>query len=80
MDGHGSQPRLTPRLTAAEVTAAKHRRLEGEASLACEGLFLTDEEKVLFDQFERDALPHAERRRQVLAFCRAKMVRPSAAE
>ena len=60
------------RLNDAELAAAKQRRTEGEASLACEGIHLTREEKALFDRFESEGLTHEECRREVLKFSRAK--------
>ncbi len=68
-------------LTDAEVDASKRNRAAGEVSLACEGLFLTPEETALFDQFERDRVPHTEARRQLIAFSRARRAaRANAAE
>lgn len=60
------------RLTDEELATAKRNRAEGEASLACEGMHLTPEEKALFDEFERLRLPHDERRRRLLEFDRAQ--------
>jgi hypothetical protein len=45
--------------------AAINRR-KAEASLACEGLYLTPEQEALFDQFEAEGLSHEERRRRIL--------------
>jgi hypothetical protein len=58
------------KLTDAELAAARTNRAQGEASLACEGIYLTAEEKALFDRFERERLPHAECRRQLRQFYR----------
>jgi hypothetical protein len=60
------------RLTDAELAAAKRDRAAGEASLACEGMYLTDEETALFDAFERERLPHDECRRRLIAWSRAQ--------
>jgi hypothetical protein len=60
------------RLTDAELTAAKRNFAQAKASLACEGIYLTAEEEALFRRFEIDRLPHEERRRQIVEFCRAK--------
>jgi hypothetical protein len=60
----------THRLGDAELAAAKRNRAAGEASLACEGMYLTAEEEALFDRFERERLPHDECRRQIIEFCR----------
>jgi hypothetical protein len=60
------------RLTDAELAAAMRNRAAGEASLACEGMYLTAGEKALFDRFERERLPHDECRRQLVEFSRAR--------
>ncbi len=71
----------TRRLTDAELEAAKRNRAAGEASLACEGMYLTPEESALFDRFEEERLPHEERRRQLIEFSRARrFAKASAAE
>jgi hypothetical protein len=62
----------TRRLDANELAATKRARAAGEASLACEGIRLTPEETALFDRFEREGLPHDERRRQLIEFSRAR--------
>jgi hypothetical protein len=59
-------------LTDRELADAKRRRAAGEASLACEGLYLSDEEKALFDRFEAERLPHDECIRQIVAYSRAR--------
>jgi hypothetical protein len=59
-------------LTDQELADAKRRRAAGEASLACEGIYLSDEEKALFERFEAERLPHDERRRQLIAYSRAR--------
>jgi hypothetical protein len=60
------------KLTDAELAAARYNRAQGEASLACEGIHLTAEEKALFDDFERQRLSHEERRRRLIEFYRQK--------
>jgi hypothetical protein len=60
------------RLTDAELAAAKRNRAAMEASLACEGIHLTAEEKALFDQFEHERLPHDECRRRLIAYSRER--------
>lgn len=60
------------RLTDAELAAAQRNRAAMEASLACEGIHLTDDEKALFDQFERERLPHDECRRRLIAYSRER--------
>lgn len=62
----------TLRLTDAEVAAARYNRAQGEASLACEGIYFSDDEKAVFDRFERERLPHGERRRQLVEFYRQR--------
>ncbi|CAB3802564.1 hypothetical protein LMG28614_05643 [Paraburkholderia ultramafica] len=59
-------------LTDEELAATKRRREAGEASLACEGIYLSAEEKALFDRFEAERLPPDECRRQIIAYVRAK--------
>lgn len=60
------------RLTDSELADTQRNLAEARASLACEGMFLTDEEEALFRQFEADRLPHEERRRRILEFCLRK--------
>jgi hypothetical protein len=55
------------KLTDAELAAAKQNRRVAEASLACEGLYLSDEQKALFDGFEAEGLSHDERRKRITA-------------
>jgi hypothetical protein len=62
----------TPRLSDAELTAAKYNFAQAKASLACEGIYLTSEEEALFRSFEEQRLPHDECRGRLIAFCRAK--------
>jgi hypothetical protein len=68
----GVQMHGTRRLSDAELAEAKRNRAAGEASLACEGMYLTPEETALFDRFERDRIPHQEARRQLIEFSRAR--------
>ncbi len=62
----------TSQLTDTELAIAKHNRAEGEASLACEDIYLTPEESALFDEFERLRLPHDECRRRLVELSRAE--------
>jgi hypothetical protein len=64
---HGKQ-----RLTDAELAAAKYNFAEAKASLACEGIYLTEEEEALFKQFEEQRLSHEECRRRLIEFSRAR--------
>jgi hypothetical protein len=64
--------RDNPRLGDAEVVSAKYNFAEAKASLACEGIYLTEEEEALFRCFEEERLPHEECRRRLVEFCRAK--------
>jgi len=50
------------RLTDGELAVVRRRRRYARASLACEGLHLTPEDEVIFDQLERDRLSFSERR------------------
>jgi hypothetical protein len=61
-----------PRLGDAEVASAKYNFAEAKASLACEGIYLTEEEEALFRRFEEERLSHEECRRRLAEFCRAK--------
>lgn len=65
-----------------ELRRAKRRLGSARASLACEGIHLTEEQLELFRSFEEQRLPHSERRRRLLEFSRAKRSAPvpSAAE
>ena len=60
------------RLTETELQAARYNFEEAKASLACEGIYLTEEEETLFRRFEDERLSHDERRRRIIAFCRQK--------
>jgi hypothetical protein len=62
----------TTKLTDAELTAARHNFEEAEASLACEGIYLTSEEEALFNSFEARRLSHDECRQKLIEFYRAK--------
>jgi RNase adaptor protein for sRNA GlmZ degradation len=62
-----------PQLSDAEIASAKHDLAEAKASLACEGIYLTAEEKALFVRFEEQRLSHDECRRQLTEFCREKL-------
>ena len=59
-------------LTDEELAAAKFNLAEARASLACENMYLTDEEEALFARFHEERLPHDECRRQLIAYCREK--------
>ena len=59
----------SPLLTDTELAAAKFNLLEAKASLACEGIYLTQEEDALFARFQAERLPHDECRRQILEYC-----------
>lgn len=59
-------------LTDHELAQAKDNFAEAKASLACEGIYLAPEELALFARFEAERLPHDERRRQLIAWSRAR--------
>ncbi len=42
---------MEARLSPEDIAIARHNRAEGEASLACEGIYLSDEERALDRQF-----------------------------
>jgi len=60
------------RLTDAEIEEIRSLRPGVRASLACEGLHLTDEEEALFEQFDRECLTPDQRRDRLLAYSRAQ--------
>jgi hypothetical protein len=73
--------RGTRRLTDEELAAAKYNFAEAKASLACEGIYLTEEEEALFRRFEEERLPHDECRRRLIEYCRAtRLAKAHAAE
>ncbi len=57
----------TPEDQADTREEAERSRREAEASLACEGLYLTDEQRALFDEFDAKNLPDDERIKRILA-------------
>jgi hypothetical protein len=61
-----------PKLTDAELAEAKRNFAEARASLACEGIYLTDEEEALFNSLQAQRLSHEECRRRLVEFSRAK--------
>ncbi len=63
---------VVERLNDAEVDAIRSRRPSVRASLACEGLVLTDEEEALLDEMEDEGLTQEQRDQRVLAFIRAR--------
>jgi len=52
-------------MTDKQLETAIRNRAEAEASLACEGLYLSKEQTALFDRFELEQLSHEERRRRL---------------
>lgn len=58
---------MTARLTPKENTAARKRLKQAKADLAISGMALTPSEEAMFAEFDAEALPHAERRRRILA-------------
>jgi hypothetical protein len=58
------------RLTDTELSEFEQNMAEARASLACEGLFFTDEEEALLQQFAAERLQPEERRRRAIEFCR----------
>jgi hypothetical protein len=53
------------KLSAREAVRARDRRRAAQATLACEGIHLTNEEKALFHEMEEARMSH-EARRQYL--------------
>jgi hypothetical protein len=60
------------RLTKAKLAEIRRRRSGVRASLACEGLYLTDEEEALFEQMDNEGLTADERAARIVQFSRAK--------
>ena len=60
------------RLTDSELAEIRRRRPGVRASLACEGMYLTAEEEVLFEQMDRERLTPDERAKRITQFSRAK--------
>jgi hypothetical protein len=60
------------RLNDDEVARLRRRRAGVRASLACEGMYLSAEEEALFEQFDREHLPTAERVKRLTAYSRAR--------
>ena len=59
-------------LTDEEVARIRGRRAGVRASLACSGLFLTEEEERLLDEMEERKLTLAQRDARVMEFFRAR--------
>lgn len=59
-------------MTDEEVARTRKNQEQSRASMACEGIYLTDEEEALFESFNAQHLPHEERRRRVIEYSRAK--------
>jgi hypothetical protein len=62
------------------LAARRERRLEAEANLAIEGIYLTEEERALFEEMEEQGLSQAERTTRIDRFIAAKLKRPAAAD
>jgi hypothetical protein len=56
------------RLTDAELAEIRRRRPGVRASLACEGLYLTDEEEALFEQMDRERLTADQRAARIIEY------------
>lgn len=65
------------KMTAKQAAEAIRRRKYAEASLACEGISLTEDEKRLFQSMEVAKLPHEERLRRIREYFRSSR-KPSA--
>ena len=59
-------------LTDDELARTRYNFAQAKASLACEGMHLTAEEEALFESFHARRLSHAECRRRLIAYSRAK--------
>jgi hypothetical protein len=60
------------RLTDAELAEIRRRRPGVRASLACEGLYLTAEEEVLFLEMDKERLTAEQRAARIVEFNRAR--------
>jgi hypothetical protein len=60
------------RLDDVEIAEIRRRRPGVRVSLACEGMYLTEEEEALFEQMDRERLTAHERAARILQFSRAK--------
>jgi hypothetical protein len=60
------------RLSDAELAQSKLNFAKAQASLACEGMYLTEAEEALFREFDEERLSPDEVRRRALAFCRSQ--------
>jgi hypothetical protein len=60
------------RLADAELAEGKLNFAKAKASLACEGIYLTEAEETLFREFDDERLPPDEVRRRALSFCRSQ--------
>lgn len=72
MDDIAAARREVPRLTDDELAEISRRRPGARASLACEGMVLTQEEEALFRQMDEERLPAEERAARIIEFCRAR--------
>jgi hypothetical protein len=61
-----------PRRTDTEVAEIRRRRPGVRVSLACEGLYLTDEEEALFEQMDRERLTPDQRAARIVQYVHAK--------
>ena len=68
----GDSASLPERLSDEEVARIRGRRAGVRASLACSGLFLTDEEERLLDEMEEHRLTLEQRDARVMEFIRAR--------
>jgi hypothetical protein len=49
------------KLSVKQTQASRQRRKGAQASLACEGVYLTDEEIALFEHMEKERMPFEQR-------------------
>ncbi|HMK88705.1 MAG TPA: hypothetical protein VK446_03610 [Methylocystis sp.] len=61
-----------PDLSDAEIAEIRRRRPGVRASLACEGMVLTQEEEALFEQMDAERLTADESAQRILEFHRAR--------
>ena len=69
------------KMSLQEAREARKRRRAAQATLACEGIHLTDDELALFEGMEDARMCHEERRQHIAAyFWRTHRSAPDAAE
>ena len=66
-------------LTDTEMAAILAKRPGSLASLACEGMYLTEEEHALVAQMDKERLPREARTKRIIAYMNSKFDQPAVA-